>query len=68
MQMYRVECNFGSKYFTTAAKGYAYFNKKKAKHLDVEIWLITYNYSPQTHKYSAIQQLLNYSSTSLPKN
>ena len=67
MQMYRVECNFGSKYFTTATNSYAYFNKKKAKHLDVEIWLVIYSHSSQTNTYSAIQQLLDYSSTSLPK-
>ena len=50
MRMYRVECNFGSKYFETATKGFAYFKKKKAKHLDVEIWLVNYSYS-QKNKY-----------------
>ncbi len=67
MRMYRVECNFGSKYFETATKGFAYFKKKKAKHLDVEIWLVNYSYSQKTNTYSATQELLDYSSTNLPK-
>lgn len=67
MQMYRVECNYGSKYFETATKSFAYFKKKKTKHMDVEIWLVTYVYSQKTNTYSAIQELLDYSSSNLPK-
>lgn len=67
MQVFRVECNFGSRYFDTAVKAFAYFKKKKAKNLDVEIWLVKFTCSPKTGLYSATQELLDYSSTALPK-
>ena len=41
-QYFRVECNFGCKYFTNPDKAKAYFDRKADKHLDVEMWLVTY--------------------------
>ena len=38
MIRYRVECNFGSRYFKDNEKALKYFNKCKEKHLDVELW------------------------------
>lgn len=67
MQKYRVECNFGSKYFTEASKGFAYFKQRKSRNLDVEIWLVNYTYDSENNNYSAKQELLDYSSSNLPK-
>ncbi len=67
MKMYRVECNFGSKYFDGAAKAFAFFEKCKKRHLDVEIWLVEYFYLKKSNRYSAKQELLAYTVTRLPK-
>ncbi len=67
MQRYRVECNYGSSYFDTAVKAFAFYNKKKAQNLDVEIWLVTYDYSKPSNRYSATQELLEYSFSKFPK-
>lgn len=67
MQKYRVECNFGSRYFDRAADAFAYFKHKKAKNLDVEIWLVIYCYSEKDNRFAAMQELLDYSSTTMPK-
>jgi len=40
-QIYRVECNFGSKYFADLDKAKKYFNKKANNRLNVELWQIT---------------------------
>ena len=67
MQKYRVECNYGSRYFENAAKAFAFFKRKMARNLDVEIWLVTYCYSISTKRFTATQELLDYSSTNMPK-
>ena len=67
MQRYRVECNYGSRYFDDAAKAFTFFNRRKARNLDVEIWLVTYRYSEVAKRFAAMQELLDYSSTNMPK-
>ena len=67
MQRYRVECNYGSRYFNCAAKAFAFFKRQAARNLDVEIWLVTYYYSESAKRYAALQELLDYSGTALPK-
>ena len=55
--IFRVECNFGCKHF----------NRCKSKHLDVELWLVEYGYDFTKNRYTATQELLDYSGTHLPK-
>ena len=62
-QVYRVECNFGSKYFQSLDKARAYFRRKADKHLDVELWRIDYLFGVR----AATQKLIDYSGTALPK-
>ena len=38
---YRVECNYGSKYFDNERKAIRYYCKQEAKGLDVEFWICT---------------------------
>lgn len=68
MNRYRVECNFGSCYFDNAAKAFAYFKKCKDKNRDVEIWAVDYFYCVRAKRYSASQELLDYSRTNFPKH
>ena len=67
MKRYRVECNFGCKYFDNAAEAFAYFKKCKTRNRDVEIWLVTYCYLEKANRISATQELLDYSLSNLPK-
>lgn len=67
MYKYRVECNYGSRYFDCAAKAMAFYNRKKARNLDVEIWVVSYYYSDKTNRFAAVQELLDYSSSNMPK-
>ena len=64
-QKYRVECNYGSRYFSCAAKAFAYYKQKKSLNMDVEIWLVTYIRNDSG--YAATQELLDYSSSNMPK-
>ncbi len=66
-QYFRVECNFGCKYFTNPDKAKAYFDRKANKHLDVEMWLVTYCRCERKHAFYATQDLLAYSGTTMPK-
>lgn len=66
-QYFRVECNFGCKYFTNPEKAKAYFDRKANKHLDVEMWLVTYCRCERKHSFYATQDLLAYSGTAMPK-
>ena len=66
-QYFRVECNFGCKYFTNPDKAKAYFDRKANKHLDVEMWLVTYCRCERKHAFYATQDLLAYSGTAMPK-
>lgn len=68
MTKYRVECNFGSKYFDCAVKAFGYFSKCKAKNRDVELWLVSYGYNKIIKRYAAAQELLDYSNTNFPKH
>ncbi len=68
MQRFRVECNFGCRYFQDINKAKRYFNKCVEKHLDVELWLVTYVICcPAFRRYSAKQELIAFSGTHLPK-
>lgn len=66
MIRYRVECNFGSRYFKDNEKALKYFNKCKEKHLDVELWLVSYLFCPLLDTFSASQELKAYSDRRLP--
>lgn len=63
---YRVECNFGCKYFINQDQAKAYFNRKANKHLDVELWHVSYCCCGGK-TICATQELLAYSGTSMPK-
>ncbi len=67
MRRFRVECNFGCRYFQDIKKARKYFDKCEAKHLDVELWLVHYGYCPVYKRVLAMQELVFYSGTSLPK-
>ena len=67
MRRYRVECNFGSRYFSDIEKAYRYYNKCKAKRLDVELWLINYHICHGGTEVLALQHLIEYSGTNIPK-
>lgn len=41
-QCFRVECNFGSKYFKDIDKAMKYFEKKANNRLHVELWQVSY--------------------------
>ncbi len=64
-QKYRVECNYGSRYFDCAAKAFEYYKQKKSLNMDVEIWLVTYIRNDSG--YATRQELLDYSSSNMPK-
>lgn len=67
-QYFRVECNFGSKYFVDPERARAYFYRKVIKHLDVELWLINYWRYDKKKGFYATQELLAYSGTKFTKN
>ena len=67
MRRYRVECNFGSRYFADVKKAVAYYYKCVDKNLDVEIWLVIYIHRPNVAKVEGLQMLLAYSGSFLPK-
>lgn len=41
-QVYRVECNHGSKYFSSLTKANRYFNAMLSRGYDVELWESTF--------------------------
>lgn len=43
MQRFRVECNFGSKYFDDIFNARRYFYKCIESDLQVELWKVTYH-------------------------
>lgn len=67
MQRFRVECNFGCRYFQDIDKAQRYFNKCVVRHLDVELWLVSYIRCVGTEKCVAVQELLAFSGTCLIK-
>ena len=52
MQRFRVECNFGCRYFKDIAKAQRYFEKCRSKHLEVELWQVSYLYCPLLERFS----------------
>lgn len=38
---YRIECNYGSRYFAEIDKASAFFRRKQSKGLNVELWEVT---------------------------
>lgn len=54
----RVECNFGSKYFSDENKALAYFDGKVAENKDVELWLELY-LVPRKGQPSIVQELID---------
>ena len=54
---FRVECNYGSKYFTNEAEALRYYHKCKRKPVNVELWKITTRSTPTL--YSVTQKLID---------
>ena len=67
MKKYRVEFNFGSKYFDNAAEAFSYFEKSKKKNRNISIWLMTLRYIKKSKRISITQELLDYSFTDFSK-
>lgn len=67
MRRYRVECNFGSKYFDNAAEAFVYFEKCKKKNRNVGIWIMTLSSIKKQNRIAVTQELLDYSFTHFPK-
>lgn len=44
INIFRVECNHGTKLFETGLEAYWYFEKMKAKKFDVHMWLVTHQH------------------------
>ncbi len=59
-QLFRVECNFGCKYFKDIDKAMKYFQKKANNRLYVELWQVSYTNTRCKRKYSihAVQILI----------
>lgn len=53
MQRFRVECNFGSKYFDDIFNARRYFYKCIERDLQVELWKVTYHHCAAKKEYSA---------------
>lgn len=61
----RVECNFGSKYFSDESKARAYYDGKVAERKDAELWLEMY-LVPRKGQPSVVQELIDSYSTFEP--
>ena len=66
MQRFRIECNFGCRYFKDIVKAQRYFEKCRSKHLEVELWQVSYLYCPLLERFSARQDLLTFSGARYP--
>lgn len=60
MQRFRVECNFGSKYFDDIFNARRYFYKCIERDLQVELWKVTYHLCTAKKEYSATQELMEF--------
>lgn len=60
MQRFRVECNFGSKYFDDIFDARRYFYKCIERDLQVELWKVTYHLCTAKREYSATQELMEF--------
>lgn len=58
LRRFRVECNFGSKYFDDAQKAREYFYQCVAKKIFVEVWLVEYKRYTKSEVYIAKQGLI----------
>lgn len=67
MKIYRVECNFGCKYFRSKDKAFNYFQKCKAKCCNVSAWIMNLSRCKLTNKVNATQKMIDYSFTHFPK-
>ena len=67
MKIYRVECNFGSKYFKCKDETFNYFQKCKNKCCNVSVWVMTLFKSKLTNKMKATQKMIDYSFTNFPE-
>ena len=54
-KVYRVECNFGNKYFENAVEAFAYFHEKTIQGFKVEIFL---RITEKTHRYFKVTEEL----------
>ena len=59
MQRFRVECNFGCRYFKDIVKAQRYFEKCKSKHLEVELWQVSYLYCPLLERLRSLSDPLS---------
>ena len=60
MQLFRVECNFGSKYFDDIFNARRYFYKCIERDMQVELWKVTYHHCAAKKEYSAKQELMEF--------
>lgn len=58
MGKYRVECNFGSRYFTDIGKLNRYLKMCSEKRLDFELWQVGYVYLVKEKRYVSAQILI----------
>ena len=59
MKRFRVECNFGSKYFDDIVKARKYFYTCIENDMQVELWKITYHLCTVKREYSVKQDLID---------
>ncbi len=55
---YRIESNFGSKYFDDEKAAVAYFDYLMARKLDAELWLVCLHYDADGDLEKGVQKLL----------
>lgn len=55
---YRVECNYGSKYFNNAVDAFWYYRKKAIQYNSTYIYLCTIEKTK--NRFSIVQELLDY--------
>ena len=54
------------RYFKDIVKAQRYFEKCRSKHLEVELWQVSYLYCPLLERFSARQDLLTFSGARYP--
>jgi len=58
MQVYRVEYNYGSRYFDDLKDAKRYFDSRAGGNLDVELWVVRYGRCSHDGHPCALQKLL----------
>ena len=66
MQRFRVECNFGCRYFKDIVKEKKYFKKGGDNNWDGELGEVSYLYCPLLKNFSARQDFLPFPGTRYP--